>query len=185
VSYRPLRQRRPRQRRPGPRRVRPHQRREYSGGDLQGVIDRLDDPRNPDQRAAAIYRFTPAIADYNDPDQEANLAISGLDDQHREPDGARRPQGLPTVKVDPPTRTITFTCDRNHFGVASSSGVKLYITTWDFDGIGAILRPLTESGGQWRMGGGGPPYAPDPVDPAVKYSSDPKIMDDLPVITIP
>jgi hypothetical protein len=35
------------------------------------------------------------------------------------------------------------------------------------------------------MGGGGPPYTPDPVDPTVKYSSDPKIMDDLPVITIP
>jgi hypothetical protein len=91
----------------------------------------------------------------------------------------------PTVKVDPPTRTITFTYDRNHFGVPSWSGVKLYITTWDFDGIGAIFRPLTESGGQWRMGGGGPPYTPDPVDPTVKYSSDPKIMDDLPVITIP
>jgi len=91
----------------------------------------------------------------------------------------------PTVKVDAPNKTITFTYDRNDFGVADWSGVKIYIATWDFDGIGAIFRPLTESGGQWRMGGGGPPFTPDPTDPTVKYSNDPKIMDDLPVITIP
>jgi hypothetical protein len=95
------------------------------------------------------------------------------------------PSVAPTVRVDAGQKTIIFTYDRNHFGVPSWSGVKIYVSTWDFDGIGAVFRPLTKDGGQWRMGGGGPPYTPDATDPSVLYSNDPKIMDDLPVITIP
>jgi hypothetical protein len=91
----------------------------------------------------------------------------------------------PVARVDAGQKTITFTYDRNNFGIPSWSGVKIYVTTWDFDGIGAIFRPLTKDGGQWRMGGGGPPYTPDATDPSVLYSNDPKIMDQLPVITIP
>jgi hypothetical protein len=91
----------------------------------------------------------------------------------------------PTVKADSNTKTITFTYDRTAYGLASWSGVKIYIATWDFDGIGAVFRPLTKDGGQWRMGGGPPPYTPDPIEPNVQNSAGPKIMDDLGPITIP
>jgi glycosidase len=76
----------------------------------------------------------------------------------------------PTLSVSPATKTISFTYDRNNFGLASWSGVKIYIATWDFDGIQAIFRPLTQDGGQWVMGGGG--------------DADPMIMDDMPPITL-
>jgi hypothetical protein len=95
------------------------------------------------------------------------------------------PSIAPTIKVDANQKTITFTYDRNNYGLASWSGVKIYIATWDFDGIGASFRPLTRDGGQWRMGGGGPPYTPDATDPTVQYSADPKIMDDVAPITSP
>ena len=91
----------------------------------------------------------------------------------------------PDVRADSTARTVTFTYDRNAYGLASWSGVKIYVATWDFDGIGAVFRPLTKDGGQWRMGGGGPPYVEDATDPTVLYSADPKIMDDVPPITIP
>jgi carbohydrate-binding DOMON domain-containing protein len=79
--------------------------------------------------------------------------------------------GSPKVKTDQSTKTIAFTYDRRALGLASWSGVKVYVTTWDFDGIKGVLRPLSPAGGQWEMGGG--------------QASDPKIMDDLPVVTLP
>ncbi len=91
----------------------------------------------------------------------------------------------PSIKVDAGHKTITFTYDRNTFGLSTWSGVKLYLATWDFDGIGASFRPLAKTAGSFRMGGGGPPYVPDSTDPNVEYSSDPKIMDDVPPISIP
>lgn len=91
----------------------------------------------------------------------------------------------PTIRVDPAGKTIIFTYDRNAFGLASWSGVGIYVATWDFDGIGAVFRPLTKDAGAFRMGGGAGPYTPDANDPTVLYSADPKIMDDLEVITIP
>lgn len=39
-----------------------------------------NDPRDPAQRAAGIYHWTPDIADYNDPVQEATFQMGGLDD---------------------------------------------------------------------------------------------------------
>jgi glycosidase len=95
------------------------------------------------------------------------------------------PVKAPKVKADLSARTITFTYDRNDYGLSTWSGVKVYAATWDFDGIGGAFRPLTKDGGQWRMGGGGPPYTPDATDPALLYSADPKVMDDIAVITIP
>ncbi len=91
----------------------------------------------------------------------------------------------PAVRTDSSARTVIFSYDRTAYGLASWSGVAIYVATWDFDGINAIFRPLTRDGGQWRMGGGGPPYTPDAVDPTILYSADPKIMDDLPPMTIP
>lgn len=77
----------------------------------------------------------------------------------------------PKVKADAGTKTVAFTYDRRVMGLASWTGVKVYITTWDYDGIKGILRPLSPSGGQWEMGGG--------------QATDPLIMDDLPVETLP
>jgi hypothetical protein len=75
------------------------------------------------------------------------------------------------VKSNGTSKTVIFTYDRNDFGLASWSGVKLYIATWDFDGIGATFRPLGPQAGQWTMGGGA--------------ETDPMIMDDVPPIAIP
>jgi hypothetical protein len=91
----------------------------------------------------------------------------------------------PAVSADANARTVTFSYDRNNYGLSTWSGVGIYIATWDFDGIGAAFRPLTRDGGQWMMGGGPPPYTQDTTDPSVYYSAGPKIMDDLPPITIP
>ncbi|MGZ6142391.1 MAG: alpha-amylase family glycosyl hydrolase, partial [Myxococcales bacterium] len=43
-----------------------------------------DDATDPAQRAAAIYHWTPAITDYNDPNQQLNYQISDLDDLNSE-----------------------------------------------------------------------------------------------------
>ena len=42
------------------------------------------DARDPAQRAAAIYHFTPGIIDFTDPEQEVSYAISDLDDLNTE-----------------------------------------------------------------------------------------------------
>lgn len=44
----------------------------------------LNDPRDPAQRDAAIYHWTPDVTDYNDPYQERNHQMSGLDDLNTE-----------------------------------------------------------------------------------------------------
>lgn len=41
-------------------------------------------------------------------------------------------------------------------GVASLSGATLYITTWDYDGIGDTLRPIAAQPAEWTYGGGQP-----------------------------
>jgi glycosidase len=81
------------------------------------------------------------------------------------------PVTAPTVSADPATKTVTFTYLLKTFGVPSWSGIKVYVTTWDFDGIKGVFRPLSPAGGQWEMGGGQP--------------TDPKWMDDHPPIPIP
>ncbi|MCA1829677.1 MAG: hypothetical protein LC689_22360, partial [Myxococcales bacterium] len=81
------------------------------------------------------------------------------------------PAPAPTVNADPVSKTVTFTYVLKAFGVSSWSGIKVYVTSWDFDGIKGVFRPLSPGGGQWEMGGGQP--------------GDPLIMDDVPPITIP
>ncbi|MBN1945169.1 MAG: hypothetical protein JW797_05800 [Bradymonadales bacterium] len=73
--------------------------------------------------------------------------------------------GPPAISVDGPNRTITFSYNRSRFGLDSWEGVKIYVTTWDFDGIDNIYRPLTPEGGKWVFGGG--------------EEDDPFIMDEL------
>src|SRR5204863_2721073 len=81
------------------------------------------------------------------------------------------PVPAPTVSADPSSKTVTFTYLRKTFGVATWSGIKVYVTTWDFDGIKGVFRPLSQLGGQWEMGGGS--------------ATEPLIMDDVPPILIP
>ena len=81
------------------------------------------------------------------------------------------PAPAPTVSADPAAKTVTFTYLRKNFGVATWSGIQVYVTTWDFDGIKGVFRPLSLAGGQWEMGGGQP--------------TNPLVMDDVPPITIP
>jgi len=50
----------------------------------------LNDPRDPKQRRAGIYHWTPDIADYNDPVQEQNFQMAGLDDLNTENPVVRR-----------------------------------------------------------------------------------------------
>jgi glycosidase len=45
----------------------------------QKPFDQID-ARDPKQRAAGIYHWTPKVADYTDANQEANFQMSGLDD---------------------------------------------------------------------------------------------------------
>jgi len=77
----------------------------------------------------------------------------------------------PVVQADQATKTVTFSYNRTNYGLSTWEGVKVYVTTWDFDGIGGNFRPLTPAGGQWDFGGGQP--------------TDPLIMDEVTPITLP
>jgi glycosidase len=94
--------------------------------------------------------------------------------------GTPVPAAVPAIKTNPSTKTVVFTYDRNALGLATWSGVKLYLTTWDFDGIGGGYRPLLQIRGPWAMGGG-----PAPYDPSTGESAGPKIMDQVGPISIP
>jgi hypothetical protein len=73
------------------------------------------------------------------------------------------------IEVDAADRTISFTLSSAALGgVASLSGAKVYVSTWDFDGG---LRPLAATAGASRFGGG--------------VAGDPLVMDDSGVITLP
>ena len=77
----------------------------------------------------------------------------------------------PVVQADQATKTVTFSYNRTNYGLSTWEGVKVYVTTWDFDGIGGNFRPLTPAGGRWDFGGGQP--------------TDPLIMDDVQPVTLP
>jgi hypothetical protein len=62
-------------------------------------------------------------------------------------------------------------CGKGASREEGGSGVRIYIATWVFDGIGGVFRPLSWDGRQSEMGGGDP--------------RDPKIMDDIGPLTIP
>jgi glycosidase len=67
----------------------PHDRTPPVPRPTQAPFDR-NDPRDPAQRAEAVYHWTPDVADYTDPDQEANFQMSGLDDLNTENAAVRR-----------------------------------------------------------------------------------------------
>jgi hypothetical protein len=84
------------------------------------------------------------------------------------------PARSPALAVDPAGKAVIFTYNKRDFGLASWSGVRLYLTTWDIDGIQNLYRPVDDLGGQWTYQSGqagGAPY--------------PKIMDSLGPVAIP
>ncbi len=85
----------------------------------------------------------------------------------------------PSVTANAAAKTVTFVYDRTKYGLATWSGVQIWVTTWDYDGINNYFRKLTPDGGQWDYGGG------SAIDPATNESPDPKIMDQVGPIAIP
>ncbi|MEM9493405.1 MAG: glucodextranase DOMON-like domain-containing protein, partial [Myxococcota bacterium] len=80
---------------------------------------------------------------------------------------------VPEVAVSPAERTITMTYTTRALGrPATLSGTKIYITTWDLDGLSGTYRFLEPEAGAFSMGGG-------------NYDTDPLIMDDTQVLVIP
>ncbi len=77
----------------------------------------------------------------------------------------------PVVFADQASKVVTFSYNRTNYGLSTWAGVKIYIGTWDFDGIGGNFRPLSPTGGQWDFGGGQP--------------TDPLILDEVGPITLP
>ena len=52
---------------------------------------------------------------------------------------------------------MIFTYNRNDYGLASWSGVQVYVTTWDIDGIGASSGRSRRTAASGATGGGAPP----------------------------
>lgn len=74
------------------------------------------------------------------------------------------------IEVDQPGGTVTLTLSGELFsGMNDLSGVKVYVTTWDYDGG---YRPLVSAAEQWKFWGG-------------DGASDPLVLDDTPVLTVP
>jgi glycosidase len=71
----------------------------------------------------------------------------------------------PTTQVNKQENKITFMIPLSTLDTSDLSGWTIYITTYDYDGIEGVLRPLSPNGGPWSFGGGNP--------------TDPKIMDDV------
>ncbi len=76
----------------------------------------------------------------------------------------------PLLDVDPVTHSVKFTFNADALGVGTWDDVRIWVTTWDFDGIGSEYRKLTPEGGLWECGGGDP--------------SDQKVMDDVPPVNV-
>lgn len=75
------------------------------------------------------------------------------------------------VSVDKAARKIVFTFSPASMGFPTSlSGTKVYLTTWDYNGLEGRNRPLSPEGGDYVYAG-----------PA----GGPLIMDDTPVLTVP
>ncbi len=71
----------------------------------------------------------------------------------------------PNVIADKQSKTVTFLIPLEVLETEDLSGWTIYITTYDYDGIEAILRPISPQGGTWTFTG--------------PSTGAPKIMDDL------
>jgi hypothetical protein len=75
------------------------------------------------------------------------------------------------VSANAAAKQVTFTYDRRSFGLATWNGVQVYLTTWDYDGVNKVFRPISQAGGPFTYGHGNP--------------TDPHIMDDVvPPVTL-
>jgi hypothetical protein len=75
-----------------------------------------------------------------------------------------------SISANPAAKTVTFTYDRRDFGLADWNGVRVWLTTWDYDGVNKVYRPISPAGGPYTYGSGAP--------------SDPHWMDDVPPVTL-
>jgi hypothetical protein len=73
-------------------------------------------------------------------------------------------------KISVAGKTVTFEYDRTTFGLATWTGVKVYLTTWDFDGVQKVFRPISAAGASYEFGHGA--------------ATDPHIMDDVAPFTL-
>lgn len=73
------------------------------------------------------------------------------------------------LDVDEAANTVYFMVSQKALGLTSLQGVKVYVTTWDYDGG---YRPLVLNAARWAFWGG-------------NGGGDPLVLDDTPVITIP
>lgn len=80
--------------------------------------------------------------------------------------------GSPATVVDFDADTIAFTYDADDFGLNNWTGIKVYVTSWDIDGIEDVHRPLVEEVEAFKFGGRQNP-------------DDDLILDDAAVIEIP
>ena len=71
----------------------------------------------------------------------------------------------PTVKTEQLDNKITLLIPLSTFDTTSIDGWKVYFTTYDYDGIEALLRPISDDPGKWAFKG--------------PSKDAPKIMDDL------
>jgi glycosidase len=75
-----------------------------------------------------------------------------------------------SIEVEPATNTVFLTLPEDLFmNLSSLSGVKVYVTTWDYDGG---YRPLVTAAERWKFWGG-------------DGTTDPLVLDSTPVLTIP
>lgn len=77
---------------------------------------------------------------------------------------------VPQVAASVPARSVTLSFAQDFVDMESFSGGKIYVTTWDFDGIRVAYRDLSADPAEFEYGGGGP--------------TDPKLMDTI-VIDVP
>jgi len=83
-------------------------------------------------------------------------------------EGSPLPPG--SIEVDGAASTVSLTLPEDLFGsLGSLSGIKVYVTTWDYDGG---YRPLVTAAEQWKFWGG-------------DGTRDPLVLDSTPVLTIP
>ena len=77
----------------------------------------------------------------------------------------------PKIEVNLAAKTITFTYNRNDYGLSTWSGVRIYATTWDIDGLSGSYRTLSPAGEAYNFGGGA--------------ATDPLILDRVGPVAIP
>ena len=77
-----------------------------------------------------------------------------------------------SIAADVNNKTVTLSIDGTSLGILDWQQAKVYVTTWDWNGTGGILRPLQTTAGDWNFGGG-------------DGSVDPLIMDQSEVLQLP